>query len=219
MSRLGSWLRRIAIALLLALLAVAALTGRAIADGREQLALSDQAFDRGDLRAATEHARRSAVLYAPGAPHVTAAYERLIAIATGAEAAGEHGLAEAAWRAVRGAALETRHLWTPHAAELARANENLARLSATDPRASRPAGSDVAAAVERARRELDRDHAPVLAWILVLAAGFVLAALGLSWTAIVGVDPDGKLALGRARIALALCAVGALCWTLAVLRA
>ena len=122
-------LRTIALSLLVIVLALAALTARAMLEGRRELAESDAAFDQGDLHGATEHARRAAVLYAPGAPHVPKAYARLTAIAVGAEAAGDRREAESAWRAIRGAALETRHLWIPERAHLARANEALARLA------------------------------------------------------------------------------------------
>jgi hypothetical protein len=220
MMRAAVWLRRIAVALLFVVLSLAALTARAIVDGEEQMRLSDAAFDRGDVRTATQHARRSAVLYAPGAPHVQSAYDRLHAIARGAEAAGYPETAQAAWRAVRGAALETRHLWIPRAADLERANENLARLSASRPKpGGGPADEERAEAAERARRELDRDHAPKAPWIAVLVVGFVLSAIGLALAALLGVSPDGKLALRPARYALLLATVGAACWTLAVLRA
>jgi hypothetical protein len=212
------WLRPLSIVLLLGVLALAALTGRAVIDGEEQMRLSDATFDQGDLRAATEHARRGAVLYAPGAPHVQAAYERLHAIAVGAESAGKHELAQAAWRAMRGAALETRHVWVPRAAELARANDNLARLSGSDPKAQLGA-AEAAAALDRAKSELERDHAPAALWIGVLVAGFLLSALGLGLAALRGVTPEGKLVVRDARLALVLSAVGAACWTLAVLRA
>jgi hypothetical protein len=218
MTRVGPWLRTLSIALLLGVLALALLTARAVYDGERELERSDQAFDRGDLRAATDHARRAAVLYAPGAPHVQAAYERLIAVAIGAESAGQRAHAESAWRAVRGAALETRHVWIPHARELERANDNLARLAAA-PTKDQLATADAALVVERARRELDRDHAPAAPWIGVLLLGFVLAVTGLVLTALRGVAPDGRLALKPARVAVLLAVLGAACWTLAVLRA
>jgi hypothetical protein len=216
-SRAGAWLRPLSIALLLGVLAVAALTARAVVDGEAEMRRSDAAFDHGDLHAATDHARRAAVLYAPGAPHVQAAYERLIAIAVGAESAGKPEVARAAWRAVRGAALETRHVLSPRAGELARANESLARLSAVD--SHRPPPEDPAAELERARRELERDHAAATPWIFVLVAGFLLSALGLGLCALRGVTPEGALAPRQARLALVLSLLGVACWTLAVLRA
>ena len=94
-------LRCLAVGLFVVLAAVALLSARVAMEGRQQLELSDQAFHRGDLRAATLHARRAAVMIAPGAPHVDAAYRRLVAIALGAEASGKPQAARAAWRAVR----------------------------------------------------------------------------------------------------------------------
>jgi len=211
------WLRGLSLGLLLALLAMAVVTFRAVHDGEEQMRQSDAAFNRGDLLESMLHARSAAVLYAPGAPHVTRAYARLQAIAVGAEAAGQRRTAEAAWRAMRGAALETRHVWVPRAAELARANENLLRLQQqalpdtpdTDPKA----------AAERARRDLGRDDAPSTTWLGVLIAGFVSAALGLVWVGLRGVTAAGELTLGRAKLGILLSILGAACWTVAVWRA
>src|SRR4051812_10498827 len=120
-------LRAVLLTSFFVLLAFGALCARAIVEGQAELNASDAAFDKGELAGAIEHARRSATAYVPGAPHVQLAYERLRAIALGAEAAGQPVVALAAWQAVRSAALETRHLSTPRAAELSQANQNLAR--------------------------------------------------------------------------------------------
>src|SRR5690242_19018897 len=133
MSEVGLWLRRAALGLLLAVLLLATLTGRMVIEGEAALRTSDAAFDRDDLAEAMLHARRVAILYAPGAPHVAAAFARLRAIALGAEALGDINMARRAWGAVRGAALETRHLTVPHQAELDLVNQNLARLRAGGP--------------------------------------------------------------------------------------
>jgi hypothetical protein len=208
------WLRRLAVALLLALLAAAVLVARVIGDGEEQMRQSDAAFDRGDVRSAAQHARRAAVLYVPGAPHVDAAYARLLAIAAGAEAAGQRETAQVAWRAMRGAALETRHLFIPRAALLEQANKNLARLSGSEvaPAAPGPAAT-------RARRGLERDHAPVGSWVIVWIVGFALAASGFVAMALGGVSREGAVSAWRARAGIAISLLGVACWTLAVLRA
>src|SRR5262249_15027502 len=125
----AAWLRRIALGMLFAVLLFAALTARIISDGEAALAKSDAAFDKGDLRDAILYARRAAVLYAPGAPHVSAAYARLKAVALGAEQTGQFEIARQAWGATRGAALETRHFVTPRELDLQRANASLARLA------------------------------------------------------------------------------------------
>lgn len=249
MNRRARWLRGVALGLMLAVLALAAVTARAVGDGEAELKKSDVAFNHGRLNAALEHARRAAVDYAPGAPHVARAYARMIAIAVGAEAEGKPELALVAWRAVRGAALETRHLWIPHRRELERANLSLARLeaapapppdarqitgplspsaassvgapqpdaSAAAARASAASAQAERAAEQRLLGELRHDHTPDAYWVLALGIGFAAAAAGLALVAWRGVSPDGRLTLLHAKLGLALAALGAACWTIAVL--
>jgi len=211
----GIWLRRVAILLMTLVMAAAALTARVVLDGEKEMRLSDEAFDAGDVRTATLHARRAAVLYAPGAPHVRPAYDRLVAVALGAEAAGDTDVARTAWRAVRGAALETRHLWVPRQVELERANRNLARLGTA--RVKTVPGGDPA--VRKALARLARDDAPRAPWVIVLALGFVCAVVGLGLLGWRGVTPAGKIILANAKLGLVLSLLGAACWTLAVFRA
>ncbi|HEX7671092.1 MAG TPA: hypothetical protein VF395_15965 [Polyangiaceae bacterium] len=214
MNDLSAWLHRVALGMLLAVVILGALTARIVARGEAELRRSDVAFNRGDLREAVLYARRAAALYAPGAPHVPSAYARLSAVALGAEASGEPEVARQAWGAMRGAALETRHLWTPHAADLDRANANLARL------ASAPASVQNGDHGRATPREmLARDDAPQAAWILVLGAGFGLFAAGLGLFALLGLTPSGKISGNIGWAALALTAMGVACWTLAVYRA
>ncbi|HEX6765797.1 MAG TPA: hypothetical protein VF103_09980, partial [Polyangiaceae bacterium] len=123
-------------ALIVAVIALGAMTYRAVRDGAAELAESDRAFNAGDLGNAVLHARRSATAYAPGAPHTRAAVERLRAVAVGSEAAGDPETARLAWGALRAAALETRHVTVPYAAELREANERLERLASRAPTAS-----------------------------------------------------------------------------------
>jgi hypothetical protein len=215
MNASGVWLRRAALALVLLVLGAAVLTARMVIDGEAEMRASDAAFDRGDVAIATLHARRAAVLYAPGAPHVRPAYERLAAIATGAEAAGDRDAAKAAWGAIRATALETRHVWIPHRAELERANLNLARLETLD----EPAPKDPGQAMQRALGELRRDDAPRAGWAAVLLGGFVILTIGLGLVGWRGVDPEGKIRLGQARLGVILVVVGAVFWTLAAFRA
>jgi len=213
---MSKWLQRIALGLLFAVLALAVVTGRAVVEGEAEMRESDRAFNEGDLRKATVHARRAAILYAPGAPHVRAAYERLLAIATGAEAEGESEIAQMAWRAVRGAALETRHVGVPHRTELDQANRNLARL-ASEPSSGTP--SAFRAGYEQALAALEKDSAPRARWVIALVIGFVLSVIGLFWIAARGINPDGSVAFARMRLGLALTVIGAACWTIAVWKA
>lgn len=207
----GAWLRRIAFALLLAVLALGVLTARMVKEGEGALSRSDAAFDRGDLRESILHARRAAVLYAPGAPHVPAAFARLRAVAVGAEAAGDADVARQAWGAIRGAALETRHVTAPHQAELDRANAALARLQT----ASGTAPSDRTAALAR----LERDDAPRAPWVGALGAGFALFFAGIVVAVGRGVAPGGKVSSRALWLAVALSLAGLVVWTLAVYRA
>jgi len=215
MTSAAIWLRRAAWTLLMLLLAAAALTGRVVYDGEREMRLSDAAFDRGDVRLAATHARRAAVLYAPGAPHVGPAYARLVAIATGAEAAGDIDVAKMAWRSVRGAALETRHLWIVHRAELERANGNLARLQCLGSEAN----ADSTGMAKAALAELRQDDAPRSAWIGLLVVGFSLAVAGLFLVAWRGVTPAGALVPSRAKLGILLALIGAACWTVAAYQA
>lgn len=208
----GRRLRTAALLGLLGVLAAAVLTGRAVADGEEQMRASDEAFHRGDVRAAVEHARRAAIAYAPGAPHVERAYARLYACARGAEASREPALARLAWGAVRAAALETRHVVVPHASELRLANESLARLAGAE-------AADARAATAAALAELERDDAPRPGWVIALGAGFASAAAGFGLLAARGITPAGRFDWRRGRLGIVLAVVGAACWALAVLRA
>jgi hypothetical protein len=207
----GVWLRRGSALCLLVVLAGAVLTARVVTEGEAELERSDAAFDRGDLRTAVLHARRAAIFYAPGAPHVGAAYARLAAVATGAEAAGQVDVARLAWGAIRGAALETRHLSTPRQADLDRANANLARLSEADSEVRAPAGSALA--------RLTKDEVPRGPWVLVLGLGFGLLTAGLALVAGKGVSREGVASPRWLLVATFLVILGALCWTLAAYRA
>lgn len=214
------WLRIATLVALAGVLTVAIATARAIATGQAEMEKSDRAFDQGDLPRATLHARRAATLYAPAAPHVPAAYERLVAIAVGAEAAGHPEIAQTAWRAVRGAALETRHVHVPHAAELERANENLARMQAQASVALRPAtGGALRARYARALGELEREHGPSAPWTAALLLGYALCACGLAWLAWRGVSREGSFVWSSGRYGLVIALLGAVCVTLAVWQA
>jgi hypothetical protein len=211
-----NWLRQLALLAFSAVLIGAVFSARVIVEGQAELAESDAAFDRGELATALDHARRAAALYAPGAPHVQSAYERMTALALGAEAAGQTKIAFLAWQAIRGAALESRHVFVHRQAELQRANENLARLEALGRDDS---GSERPKNQSQALSRLNADDTPDPAWIVVLGAGFLLALSGLGLFALRGLNPTGKVSFQRARWGLLLFAIGAACWTLAAYKA
>ncbi|WP_438040049.1 hypothetical protein [Sorangium sp. So ce128] len=198
---------------------VGAASLRVVAAGEREIAESTDALRAGDAHAAALHARRAAGWYAPGAPHVRVAYERLIALATAAEGLGRADTALFAWRAVRTAALETRWLTTPHAEDLELANAAIARLSAAAPR---PPGTrtEPAAAVERQHlAALARDDAPRVGWVVALVGAFAAWVAGAVWVVRRGVTVTGQWVWPLAAPGLAVCAAGVAVWLLAIWQA
>lgn len=198
---------------------VGAASLRVVAAGEREIAESTAALRAGDPHAAALHARRAAGWYAPGAPHVRVAYERLIALATAAEGLGEAETALFAWRAVRIAALETRWITTPHAEDLELANAAIARLAAAAPR---PPGTrnEPAAAVAREHLELlARDEAPRVGWVVALVVAFAAWVAGAIWVVRRAVTVTGQWVWPRAAPGLVVCAVGIGLWLLAIWQA
>jgi hypothetical protein len=104
--------------------AVMAVIGlRAVVSGRRALAQGDDWMLRGKPAEAIRSYEAAARWYVPLAPHVDAAYAKLRGLATGPNAL-------LAWRAIRSAARATRSLWQPHAADLAEADAQIAKLEA-----------------------------------------------------------------------------------------
>jgi hypothetical protein len=200
-------------------LVISAATLRVIAAGEREIADSTAALRAGDPHAAALHARRAAGWYAPGAPHIRVAYERLIALATTAEGLGDRETALFAWNAVRIAAIETRWIVTPHEDDLTRANLAIARLSAAAPR---PPGTrtEPVTVVERAQLEdLARDESPTVGWIIALVAAFVAWIGGAFWLVRRAISPTGRIFWDRALPGLIASALGVAVWLLALWRA
>lgn len=205
----GALARRVLVGLVLVaalgLVSFALGTFRTLERGQREMDASNTAFDRGELEPALLHARRAALLYVPGAPHVEAAYDRMRAIASGSERARDPAMSAAAWRAMRGAALETAHLWQPHSHELGEANAQLERLLP-----SAQGGTFSESAARHGRAPL---------WTILLGVGFVAAIVGSILTIWRGLKPSGDWMLGRARLPLALTLAGVICSVLALLQA
>jgi len=215
----GVALRNVALLILVGVVGMALLTARATLTGRDELALSDAAFDAGDVLVSLSHARKAAAHYAPGAPHVRPAYERMTAIARGAEREGNTALAERAWADVRGAALETRHVLVPAPKALSEANRNLERLARLKAPVEATEG-DVPAATgarETLYESTDRPGVAAAYWGLALFLGFCLMIAGLGLCVARGVRPDGKISAPSVRIGALLVLAGAGCWTVVVL--
>ncbi|HEY4121744.1 MAG TPA: hypothetical protein VGM56_27950 [Byssovorax sp.] len=214
-----SVLRRALQAVAIVAIGVAAVTARVAVAGEEEIARSTDELRSGHAMEAAQHAGRAAAWYAPGAPHVRVAYARLIALATAAEGVGDRDTALFAWRAVRGAAIETRWIVTPHERDLARADEAIARLAAAAPR---PVGTRVDPSSEVQREQLAalaRDESPDVAWVIALVAGAFALGLGVLITVRRGLTETGQLLWLRARPGLALAALGFVLYAIALWRA
>jgi hypothetical protein len=213
---LGSWLRRLSYGLLVFVVALTAMTLRAVREGDAALEASDTAFHKGDLAGATLEARRAALAYAPGAPHTRLAMARLRAIAVGSEGAGDPETARLAWGAIRAAALGARHVTVPYSTELEEANQALAR-SMVPPAVVDPASRAKAEAAARQALAVTPGPSPWAA--LPLLVGAALAAIGLFLVATRGVTRDGRILTRGLVLGLAVLTLGAACWTFAAYRA
>ncbi len=200
-------------------LALGAITGRVIWAGETEIAASSTALQQGDLREATTRARRAAGWYAPGAPHVRVAYERLVAIATAAEGHGDRDLALLAWRGIRTAAIESRWLVTPHETELDRANRAIARIESAAPR---PPGTRTEPPQRIEQQQLNallRDEAPRVPWVVALVLAFFAWAGGLAWAVQrMARAPEGRT-LAHARVGFFVALAGIAVWVVALFRA
>jgi hypothetical protein len=206
------WVRRLSYGFLVLVVALIAMTLRAVREGESAMQASDAAFHRGDLGNATLEARRAALAYAPGAPHTRRAMARLRAIAIGSEGGGDPESARLAWGAIRAAALGARHVTTPYGTELEEANRALARSMV-------PAGLDDVEARSRAeavaRSALAAAPGPSVWAAVPLLLGAALSGLGLLLVATRGIARDGRV-LTRGLVAgLLILSLGAACWTFA----
>jgi hypothetical protein len=205
-------------AVLVVALGLGVVVTRVFWDGRQALSAGDAAMARGDVAGALTGWRRAARWYAPGAPHVEDAYDRMEALARAAEEKGDDAVALDAWRGVRSSSLSTRSFYTPHADRLAVANERIAALTAR-----------LEVAMDAKKREeerrafhlglLVRDDAPSVPWTLLALAGFATWVGGGFWLARRGVTADDRLDRRNAIRAGALVAVGLVLWLLGLYKA
>jgi hypothetical protein len=204
-------LRALAWSACLVVLFASVATLRAVLDGEREIAASDAAFDANDLHGAIQHARRAASAYAPGAAHVERGYQRLLAVARGAEATGRPEIATLAWQAERAAVLESASLLHPFPERLEEANRNLARLSASKaaPEAER---SETAQRLFKQAQSQSAERTP---WGALLAGGLFVAALGLAWFAARALGPGGRIDWLRGRWGLLTFGLGAALWAAA----
>jgi hypothetical protein len=199
-----------------------ALLTRVFWDGRAALAEGDAAHRRaaglsGDAaRQEEEEAirrwRRAARWYAPGAPHVAAAYDRLRALASSSE---DPELALVAWRAIRSSSLATRSFYTPFEDRLGEANRHIATLMAA---------SDTATGSREEKRAfhlalLERDEAPSVFWSIFAVLGFFTWVGGGFWFAFRGVTAEDRLDRRQAATAGVLVVLGMAVWMVSLYQA
>jgi hypothetical protein len=214
----GGRKRKILVAAGCAAFVLAVLLMRVFWDGRAALAEGDAALERRDPAEAITRWRRAARWYAPGAPHVSAAYERLEELAAAAEEAGDRATALEAWRAIRSSILATRSFYTPFPSKLERANAKIAELMALE-----PGPADAGDTVEKRRAWhlalLQRDESPALGWTLLALAGFGLWIGGGFYFAFRGLDKEDRLVKRAAARAGIVIVVGLLVWMVSLYNA
>ncbi len=210
-------LRRFGAALCLASCAFAGLTALTLERGQTEMQLSDRHFHQSDLVRSIAYAQRAAALYVPGAPHVRAARERLLAIAVGSERAGDRATAAAALRAARAALLLQRHAWTSDERALREVERALERVAShPSSRATSPDSLEPDAHPPYAAQRFDPPR-PALRGSLF--ASFGLAIGGAVWLAFRALDPSRKFEPRGLLLPLAGCAVAVIGWALALLLA
>lgn len=181
--------------------ALGALAIRVVVEGRNALVDGDDAQAAGRTADAIRKYETAARWYLPLAPHVDDAYGKLRTLA----ASPDPGVQLAAWRAIRGAARATRSLWTPHAGDLAAADQAIARLSAGVPGAG---STDEAWHRER----LARQSRPSIAATVLAGLGILVWIGGALALARRGIDGSGRWIRRPALLAGAAIVVGVACW-------
>ncbi|MEY4510766.1 MAG: hypothetical protein RLZZ450_2888 [Pseudomonadota bacterium] len=165
---------------------------RAVLEARAEADKASLAIAAGDIELAIVRLRSSARWDAPFNVYAERSLLRLFRLAEQAEQEGQHERALSAYRSVHAAIQATRSFYTPNAEVLARADQRIATLMASEP----------AAKVEHQRSESARKadylalltaHDPAPLGVLLAFAGFVTwvgsAVTFVSW----GVDQEGRI--------------------------
>ncbi len=202
---------------------------RAILEGRSALSKGDSAHAAGDPDGAIRWWRRAARWYAPLAPHVAKAYERMEQLAkaaedkarvakTPAEARAHRRLALAAWRGIRCSILSTRSFYTPFKHKLEPANQHISDLMALQ-EGDKAAKKVLAERAQWHYEQLNRDDAPSVFWSVVALLGFGAWLGGGVLFALRGITADDKLVVRSAARAGMLVAGGLFIWMLGLYNA
>ncbi len=208
-------MRRVIVILAFVAAALGALATRVVVEGRRALRDGDAWMLRGRPADAIRAYETAARWYLPLAPHVEDAYRKLHALAEPSydarpaldsqQQAQQAAVQLAAWRAIRGAALATRSLWTPHADDLVAANAAIARISAAIPHAG-------TTEIAWHRERLDRPTRPATGAVALASLGILLWVGGAFALVRRGVSLAGGLQRRAAGISGIVIVVGLGCW-------
>lgn len=209
--------------------ALGAIAIRVVVEGRTALAAGDEAAAAGRIEDAIADWETAARWYLPLAPHVDEAYARLLDLATtttderapATAARGPAAIARrlAAWRAIRSAALATRHLWTPHAEHLAAADAKIADLASRDPAGAAAAGPDAETRNRFHSERLARDPRPGTGAVVLAIVGLAAWLAGIGIAIRRGIDDAGRLARRPALVGAALTLAGLAGWAVGLYNA
>ncbi len=158
--------------LLVAACLLAPLGARVSWEGHSALARARDAEAAGTFDLAVLHYREAARWYLPGAPWVASGLTALQRLGEARERAGDTDAALFAWRALRGAILATRSLYTPHAHRLATANGQIAALMASLPPPGVDAGKSLPTLEAEHRALLEQSRRAHPLWGLLATTGF-----------------------------------------------
>ncbi len=187
---------------------------RVVVEGRSALAEGNEAAAAGRIDDAIAAWESAARWYLPLAPHVDEAYARLIELAT---QRGVRGLA--AWRAVRSAALATRHMWTPHAEDLAAADAKIADLASRDPQGAAAGGPDAETRRRFHTERLARDPRPSTGAVILAIVGLAAWIAGIGIGIRHGIDDAGRSSRRPALVGAALALAGLAGWAVGLYNA
>ncbi len=188
------WQKSIALFALVATTALAVLTLREGAIGRDAVAAADAAAARSDWRESIAQARTAAEALAPGNPWPERGLRRLEAIGHDAEARGDDPVALLAYGAIRTAALETRAPGTWSDRWRRTADEGLVRVATASKEVPHPRPALI-------REALFTDPSPS-PWRLAAMSLAGLAILG-ALAALAFIDGPGQAVRAAQGIAVA----------------
>ena len=183
--------------------------------GTEQLKAARAYAAAGKLDQAIVSARRAATWYAPGAPHVTKAYAKLISLGRLAESRGDRKTALFAYRSLRSAAMTSRSWFIPHERELRAANHAIARLSSRTPP---PIGASMQEPKRIEQSLLASYDAPPPtnpSWIAIMLTSAAVSSVGLLYAGWKGLQ-DSRIHRKKLLLGAAVFLFGLAGWVVAV---